>query len=147
LERALSLAEPGGYVRTFIEEGAPMAKLLRQSAARGAHPAYARDLLEAFETADLGTVTAEGREGLKSQAIGPHLVAPIPDAQPLIEPLTERELDVLRLLNTRLSIAEIAEELIVAVSTVRSHTKSIYGKLDVHSRMEAVRRAEEIGLL
>jgi len=147
LERALSLAEAGGYVRTFIEEGAPMAELLRQSAARGAHPAYARDLLLAFDTVDLGTVAAEKRERLKDKAVGLHPVTPPLDAQPLIEPLTEREMDVLRLLNTRLSIAEIAEELIVAVSTVRSHTKSIYGKLDVHSRMEAVRRAEEIGLL
>ncbi|UCC76198.1 MAG: response regulator transcription factor, partial [Anaerolineales bacterium] len=65
----------------------------------------------------------------------------------LVEPLTERELQVLRLLTTRLSSTEIAEQLFLSPNTVRSHMKSIYGKLDVHSRADAVQRAEELGLL
>ena len=70
-----------------------------------------------------------------------------PPAQPLIDPLSERELEVLRLLATGLSNPEIADELVVAVSTVRSHCKSIYGKLNVHKRWDAVQRAQELGLI
>jgi LuxR family maltose regulon positive regulatory protein len=66
---------------------------------------------------------------------------------PLVEPLSRRETEVLRLLTTHLSHAEMAEELVVSVNTLRSHLKSIYGKLDAHSRMEAVERARELGLL
>ena len=68
-------------------------------------------------------------------------------AQPLVEPLSEREMEVLRLLSAGLSNPEIAEQLYIAVSTVRSHCKSIYGKLDVHKRWDAVHRAQELGLL
>jgi LuxR family maltose regulon positive regulatory protein len=67
--------------------------------------------------------------------------------QPLIEPLSERELEVLRLLTTHLSSTEIADELVISVNTVRSHIKSIYSKLNVHSRMDAVQRAKELELL
>ena len=66
---------------------------------------------------------------------------------PLVEALSPRETEVLRLLTTHLSHAEMADELVVSVNTVRSHVKSIYSKLDVHSRMEAVERARELGLL
>ena len=66
---------------------------------------------------------------------------------PLLERLSPRETEVLRLLTTHLSHAEMAEELVVSVNTVRSHVKSIYSKLDVHSRMEAIERARELGLL
>ncbi len=67
--------------------------------------------------------------------------------QPLIEPLSEREMEVLRLLATGISNPEIAQQLYIATSTVRSHLKSIYGKLNVHKRWDAVQRAEELGLL
>jgi LuxR family maltose regulon positive regulatory protein len=67
--------------------------------------------------------------------------------QPLIEPLSEREMEVLHLLTTPLSIRRIAEELFISVNTVHSHTKNIYGKLNVHSRREAVARARELDLL
>jgi LuxR family maltose regulon positive regulatory protein len=127
LERALSLAEPEGYVRVFIGEGAPMGELLRQSAARGVAVDYVHKLLAALE--------AEGHEIQRLAKIQ------------LIEPLSERELEVLRLLATSLSTAEIAEGLFIAVSTLRTHAKSIYGKLDAHSRREAVARAQELGLL
>ncbi len=121
LERALSLAEPEGYVRTFVDEGEPMAKLLRQAEAHGVAPDYVSQLLAAFEieTEDEG----------------------------LVEPLSDRELEVLRLLSTDLSAPEIAAELVVSVNTVRTHIKHIYSKLDAHSRYQAVERAKELDLL
>ncbi len=132
LENALSIAEPGGFVRIFADEGKPMARLLRQAASRGIAPAYVARLLTASDGATLADA------GQKPTS---------PPAQPLIEPLSERELEVLRLLSTGRSNPEIAEELFIAVSTVRSHLKNIYSKLNVHKRWDAVRRAEEFGLL
>jgi LuxR family maltose regulon positive regulatory protein len=136
LERALSLAEPEGYVRTFVDEGEPMAKLLsqileaqrkgRRALSRGIAPNYAARLLAAF-----------GKEvELTSSAM-----------ESLIEPLTERELEVLRLVVAGLSNPEIAEELVIAVSTVKSHVNHIFGKLGVESRTQAVARAQGLGLL
>ncbi len=136
LERALSLAEPGGYVRLFADEGEPMARLLREANARGVAPGY---------TKLLGEIAAKTIEA--QRAPGP-VPSPSVSAQPsLVEPLSERELQVLRLLVAGLSNPEIAQQLYVAVSTVRSHVKSIYGKLNVHGRWEAVQRAKELGLL
>ena len=109
-----------------------MIDLLRRAGSQGMDPAYVAKLLAAFG----GPEPLE----LKAEPTYTH-------AQPLIEPLSERELDVLRLLATGLSNPEIANELVVAVSTVRSHCKSIYGKLNVHGRWDAVRRAEELGLI
>ena len=129
LAEALSLAEPGGAVRSFLDEGQPMAELLRLAAGQGIAPVYVTRLLAAF-----GRPESE--------------VTPLsPPVQPLIDPLSERELEVLRLLATGLSNPEIADELVVAVSTVRSHCKSIYGKLNVHKRWDAVQRAQELGLI
>jgi len=132
LERALALAEPGGFVRIFVREGEPMARLLRQVVSRSIAPGYPSKLLAAFGV-------SEGRAGAVT----------LPPAQPqaLVEPLSERELEVLRLLTTHLSSSEIAAELFIATSTVRSHIKNIYSKLNVHSRTEAVERAGELGLL
>jgi LuxR family maltose regulon positive regulatory protein len=134
LERALCLAEPEGYVRIFIDEGAPMGALLRQAAARGIRLAYVNKLMAALESE-----TADKRR----MAQGAPRLAP----SPLVEPLSERELEVLRLLTTHLSSTEIAQELVISVSTVRSHIKNIYGKLDVHARADAVQRAKELELL
>jgi LuxR family transcriptional regulator, maltose regulon positive regulatory protein len=125
LERALSLAELEGYVRMFVDEGSLMAILLEKVVKQGITPNYVRQLLSAFGT-------AEDRS---------------PANQPLIDPLSERELEVLRLLGTDLSGPEIAHELVVSLSTLRSHTKNIYTKLGVNSRRGAVRRAEELDLL
>ncbi len=124
LKRALTLAEPEGYVRLFVDEGAPMAVLLEEAAKYGIAPTYARQLLTAFGRADDRP----------------------PVSQILIDPLSERELDVLRLLGTDLSGPEIARELMVSLSTLRTHTQNIYTKLGVNSRRAAVRRAEEIDL-
>jgi ATP-dependent transcriptional regulator len=124
LGRALTLAEPEGYVRVFLDEGPPMAALLEAAANQRIAPHYVRHLL-----------TASGRtDGA-------------PNQEALIEPLSERELDVLRLLGTDLAGPEIASELVVSLSTVRSHTKAIYAKLGVSNRRAAVTRADELQLL
>jgi ATP/maltotriose-dependent transcriptional regulator MalT len=125
LHRAVTLAEPEGYVRVFIDEGPRMAELLKVAAKQQTAPRYVRRLLA-------GVVTAEGRP------IG---------AQPLIEPLSERELEVLRLLGSDLSGPDIARELVVSLSTVRTHTQNIYAKLGVNGRRAAIRRAAELDLL
>jgi LuxR family maltose regulon positive regulatory protein len=125
LERALALAEPEGYVRMFLDEGAPMVALLKTVATGRPASAYVRSLLAAS-----GGPTGRA-------ILGPDLV----------EPPSERELDVLRLLATDLSGPDIARELVLSLNTVRSHTKSIYAKLGVNNRRAAVRRAEELDLL
>jgi LuxR family maltose regulon positive regulatory protein len=130
LERALSLAEPEGYVRTFVREGAPMGTLLRQAATQGIQLEYVSKLLAALDR----ETAAEGRPSSSA-------------APSLVESLSERELEVLRLLTTHLSSRQIAQELVISVSTVRTHIKHIYGKLDVHSRREAVARAQDLGLV
>jgi LuxR family maltose regulon positive regulatory protein len=125
LEQALSLAQPEGYVRTFVDEGQPMARLLRRALSQGSAPNYVARLLAAF-----------GEEiEVRSPAMGQ-----------LVEPLSERELEVLRLVVAGLSNPEIAQELVIAVSTVKSHVNHIYGKLGVVSRTQAVARARELGL-
>jgi LuxR family maltose regulon positive regulatory protein len=131
LQRALKFAEPEGYVRLFVDEGPPMAQLLRDATARAVASPYAGALLAAFA----------------GQRQVHHETSPLPTPQPLIDPLSERELDVLRLFNSELTGPDIARELVVALSTVRTHTKSIYGKLGVSSRHAAVKRAGELGLI
>ena len=130
LEGALALAEEGGYVRLFVDEGEPMRVLLSRLVADRRLPpaAYARKLLSAL---NLQPPTSNFQ---------------LPTAN-LIEPLSERELEVLRLLPTALSSTEMAETLFVSVNTVRSHLKGIYTKLNAHSRYEAIARAKELNLL
>jgi LuxR family maltose regulon positive regulatory protein len=132
LDEALDLAEPGGYVRIFLDEGQAMAGLLRQATSRGAKQAYVAKLLAGFD----------GIEPVVPQTMPLDV-----QAQPLIEPLSEREMEVLRLLARGMSNPEIAKALYIAVSTVRSHCKGIYAKLDVHKRWDAVQRAQELGLI
>jgi len=138
LEHALSLAEPGGYVRIFIDEGPPMARLLYEAAARGIAPEYAGRLLAAF---DLETKDERRKTKLSpsSFVLGP--------SSSLVEPLSERELEVLELIAEGLSNREIAGRLVISLSTVKGHTANIYGKLSVHSRIQAVARARDFGLL
>jgi LuxR family maltose regulon positive regulatory protein len=134
LEKAIALAEPEGFVRIFMDEGPPMAQLLREAAARGMMPAYTHKLLAAFE--------AEEHKG-----DGRSYLPPAPPAQPLIEPLSQRELEVLALIAQGLSNREIGERLFIALPTVKGHNRRIYGKLQVQRRTEAVARARELGLL
>ena len=125
LERAMTLAEPEGYLRVFADEGLPMTSLLRAAVKQGTGRDYARRLLAAVSGTEQGG----------------------PGKQALIEPLSERELDVLRLLASELDGPDIARELMVSLNTMRTHTKNIYAKLAVTSRRAAVRRAAELGLL
>jgi LuxR family maltose regulon positive regulatory protein len=125
LTRSIALGEPEGYVRVFADEGPPMAALLKLAARQPNAPSGAGRLLAAVVTADATT----------------------PTDQPLVEPLSERELEVLRLLQSDLDGPDIASELTVSIATVRTHTRNIYAKLGVNSRRAAVRRAAELGLL
>jgi LuxR family maltose regulon positive regulatory protein len=122
LVRALTLAEPEGYVRVFVDEGPPMAALLKAVLKQRVSWTYVRRLVDAG---------------------GKRIVAP----QRLVDPLSERELGVLRLLATDLDGPAIARELVVSLNTLRTHTRNIYAKLGVNSRREAVRRAGELNLL
>jgi LuxR family maltose regulon positive regulatory protein len=125
LHRALTLAEPEGYVRIFVDEGPPMASLLRAAAKKGVAPTYVRRLLAAGSGTDKKAPVQQG----------------------LIDPLSDREMDVLRLLGTDLKGPEIARQLIVSLNTVRTHTKNIFAKLGVNDRRAAVRRARELNLI
>ncbi|MEZ4644830.1 MAG: LuxR C-terminal-related transcriptional regulator [Chloroflexota bacterium] len=129
LAQALTLAEPEGYVRIFVDNGPPMAKLLqRMPAESGRVKEYIRVLLAA-----LGVP-----QNMHQSAVS---------AQPLLEPLSERELEVLQLVAAGLSNREIAERLFLALSTIKGHNRVIYDKLQVSRRTEAVVRARELGLL
>ena len=127
LKKTLELAEPENRVVAFVREGEPMEKLLRLARAQSFTPEFTRRLLAIFEAQPKRTPA--------------HVI------EPLIEPLSERELEILALLNGPLSTPEIAEQLVVSANTVRTHIKNIYSKLGVHGRSGAVRRAMELGLL
>jgi len=126
LADALALAEAEGYVRTFVDKGEPMERLLRQAGERGLAPDYVQRLLGAFKRP-----STPSRRG----------------SQPLVEPLSERELEVLQQLAAHKMNQEIAQMLIISVNTVKTHLKNIYGKLGVHSRQEAVTKASDLDLL
>jgi LuxR family maltose regulon positive regulatory protein len=127
MERALDLAEPRGYWSPILRHGAPVRSLLRRCIGDGtAHRAFAGELLSILEDTP-SPVRAS--------------------AQPLLEPLSEREVTVLRFLPTMLSNNEIASEMFVSVNTVKTHLKHIYRKLDVSERRDAVRRGKELRLL
>lgn len=125
LEHALDLAWPGGYVRTFVDQGPAMTKLLRHAASRGIAPEYATRLLVAS-----GDMAKD--EGRKSS---------------LLEPLSKRELEVLQLIAEGLSNKQVAQKLFLSPNTVRIHASNIYGKLSVHNRTQAVACARNLGLL
>ena len=131
LSEALTLAEPGGFVRLFLDEGMPMAQLLSEASVRGIRPDYVRKLLAAFETErqkDAGSAHVKGSQSLK-------------------EALSQRELEVLRLIAQGLSNDEISRRLFLALDTVKGHNRRIFDKLQVQRRTEAVARARELGLL
>jgi LuxR family maltose regulon positive regulatory protein len=134
LGEALALAEPGGFIRIFVDEGAPMAQLLLEAASHGVMPEYIGKLLAVFE--------AEKRKSEDK----PDLL-PVSPAQPLIEPLSQRELKILQLIAQGLSNREIGERLFLALDTVKGHNRKIFDKLRVQSRTEAIARARELGLL
>lgn len=125
LQQAVTLAEPHGFVRLFADEGQPMAALLKVLTKQGSASPYLRRLL-----------AATSRTG-----------EPAPAAGHLVEPLSERELDVLRMLGSDLDGPDIARELRVSLNTLRSHTRNIYAKLGVTSRRGAVRQGRELDLI
>jgi len=132
LERALTLAEPEGYVRIFVDEGEAMRLLIEKQSRNRDHPlsGYADKLLAAF-----------------TQPVAAPKSAIIHRKSDMIEPLSERELEVLKLLRSELSGPEIAQQLIVSLNTLRTHTNNIFKKLGVNNRRAAIRRAEELDLL
>ena len=132
LERALTLAEPEGYLRLFVDEGPPMARLLYQALSHGIAPDYVRRLLTAFPV--LEPVQPEPP---RSRTAGSEWV----------EPLSERETEVLQLIAEGLTNHELATRLYLSVNTIKVHTRNIYGKLGVHSRTSAVAKARALGLL
>jgi LuxR family maltose regulon positive regulatory protein len=128
LAQALDLAQPGGFIRLFVDLGPQMADLL----------------------ADLKTDDSGRRQHIDQilAAFGqPKPQSPLTPTQPLIEPLTHREQDVLNLLGHRLSDKEIARRLVISRNTVKTHTKGVFSKLNVKNRRQAVARARELGLL
>ncbi|MEM9219226.1 MAG: LuxR C-terminal-related transcriptional regulator [Cyanobacteria bacterium P01_F01_bin.150] len=162
LERALILAKPEGHVRIFADCGLPMAQLLQQAMTQSVTPTYTQQLLTALEHWGQKPYAPKSPspqplltiQNLKSKIQNQPTPSPSqegdrssPTPQPLLDPLSQRELDVLRLLNTELSGPEIAREMVVALSTVRTHTKHIYSKLNVTNRRAAVKRAVELGLI
>jgi len=140
--RALSLAEPEGFISVFVQEGAPVATALRTLIERDrlgdVRPGYVEDILAAFPRSQ--PPTGEGRLARRK-------AAPADAAAALLEPLTERELDVLRLMTQGLKYKEIAARLFISLNTVRSHVKAIYDKLDVHNRTQAAQKARQLGIL
>jgi LuxR family maltose regulon positive regulatory protein len=150
LRSALTIAEPEGYIRSFVDEGSEMAALLRQ-VIEGDWPdspdqpsrEYVQQLLAAFsQPADA--------PALPPPPEMPALVSPPPTppvSSPLVEPLTQREVEILHLLASGLSNKEIAEELVITPGTVKVHTSHIYGKLEVKSRTQAIAKAQNLGVL
>jgi LuxR family maltose regulon positive regulatory protein len=130
LARALTLAEPEGYVRIFVDEGEAMRELLRHAAAGGIATSYAERLLSAFDTSAQPTPD-------RVQAASPNIA----------EPLTGREVEILRLVTGGMRNQEIADQLFISLGTVKRHIANVYGKLGVSHRTEAVARAKELDLL
>ncbi len=132
LSRALTLGESEGYIRIFVDEGEMMAKILYQAASREIYPEYIGRLLAAYpkERPKPSMVLVDSGEEFD-----------------LVEPLSERELEVLNLIALGLSNREISQKLYISVNTVKGHTRNVYGKLAVKNRTQAIVRAKNIGLL
>ncbi len=127
LGQALSLAKAGGYVRAFVDEGPSMARLLYRAAQQDICPQYAGKLLAAYPISERAAVSAPSSE--------------------LVEPLSDRELEILEWVAKGLANQQIAEQLFLSLATVKWHTHNIYGKLGVHNRTQAIARARTLGIL
>jgi LuxR family maltose regulon positive regulatory protein len=132
LEKALNIADVGGYFRIFVDEGPPMEGLLYEAHQRGIAPDYVRRLLGAFPTTE------------PEQTDAPESLAP---EFKFVEPLSEREIEVLQLIAEGLTNPEIAARLYLSLNTVKVHTRNIYGKLGVNNRTSAVALARKLGIL
>lgn len=137
LEQSLTLARPSGFIFPFLELGPPMARMLKRLQKQNVTDGFIKNLLSAFSRLPL---TPSPRP----------LVPPSPglrSPQPLVEPLTNRELDILELLGKRLQNKEIAEQLYISPETVKAHLKNIFQKLDASGRRNAVEKAKALGIL
>ena len=139
LTEALAVAEPSCFIRLFVDLGPQMADLLKQLVRKNVAVSYIGQILAAFKEDEHRAMHAESDH--------PGSYSPSSSTQPLVEPLTNREIDVLELLAQRLQNKEIADKLFVSPETVKGHLKIIYQKLDVGSRREAVEKAKKIGIL
>jgi LuxR family maltose regulon positive regulatory protein len=129
---ALALAKPGGFIRLFVDEGVPMARLLYKALARGAEPAYIRRLLAAFPVAEPEHAPSAPVSGPESE---------------WVEPLSAREHEVLQLIAQGLSNQEVAARLYLSLHTVKVHARNIYAKLGVTNRTQAVARGRALGIV
>ena len=132
LEQALALAEPGGFVRIFLDEGPQMVRMLYEAAARGIAPAYTKKLLASKSVTDTGQTRRATYQV---------------DQSDLPEPLSEREIELLQLISDGLSNRDVGDKLFISLHTVKAHTRNIYAKLEAHNRTEAVAKARAFGLL
>ena len=132
LERALTLAEPEGYLRVFVDEGLPMAHLLYEALAREIALDYVRRLLAAFPEAEEEPSASSQITAVTSE---------------LVEPLSEREIEVLQLIADGFTNPEIASRLYLSLNTIKVHSRNIYGKLDVNNRTQAVNKGRALGIL
>lgn len=139
LKRAITMAQPGGFIRPFIELGSPMVDLLRQLAKQHKSIGFVRQLLVAFRHEPVGAFQDT------SDSTAAH--KPPMGSEALLDPLSKRELEVLSLLAQGLSNKEIASKIFLSSETIKKHVYNIYQKLDVHSRISAIAKAKELGIL
>jgi LuxR family maltose regulon positive regulatory protein len=139
LERAVDLANPGGWIRPFVELDSPMADLLNRLIKKNVAVDFVGKLLIAFEDKE--------PEAVPDATESKPAVKPSVRPQPLVDPLTNRELDILELLSQRLQNKEIAEKLFISTETVKTHLNNIYQKLNVSNRRDAVEKAKSLGIL
>jgi LuxR family maltose regulon positive regulatory protein len=132
LEHALTLAEPEGYVRIFVDEGPPMARLLYNALSQGISPDYCQRLLTAFPLVEPKQADSAKTQAFKSD---------------WVEPLSEREIEVLHLISEGLTNQEIATGLYLSLHTVKVHARNIYAKLGVKNRTQAVAKGRALGIL
>jgi LuxR family maltose regulon positive regulatory protein len=147
LQAALALAEPQGYMRLFLDEGQPLAELLRGLAARPTRTGERSRRTTPFLAALLSAFDAPADGRSVASALQPRTTTQLAAAPSLIEPLSARELQVLRLMSEGLTNEQIARRLVVALGTVKAHLHHIAGKLGAQNRAHAVARAQELGLL